>query len=170
MRRLPPACAPLLLLLCSAALLSAADSREARREAAQTASLKVHLLRLHPGEDLLQAIHAYVKEKQIAAGVILTTVGSLTQTTLRLADRRQPTTTTGKREIVSLVGTVEPGGGHLHLSVSDGKGVTLGGHLLEGCKIYTTAEIAIGELPGLRFLREPDPTSGYEELKIEKKP
>ena len=47
-------------------------------------------------------------------------------------------------------------------------GQTFGGHHVEGCPVYTTAEIAIGELPELRLSREPDPSSGFDELKIDK--
>lgn len=153
-----------MMTLLAAALLWAADAPEA----GIAPQMKVHVLRLRPGDDLMQSLVRYVDEKKIRAGIVLTTVGSLTETRLRLADRREPTVRRGKVEIVSLVGTLEPGGGHLHLSVSDGGGATFGGHLLEGCRVYTTAEIAIGELPGLRFTREHDPASGYPELKIRK--
>lgn len=154
---------PLTLLLSTAAILTAEPG-----DSASTAAMKVHVLRLRPGADLLKGITDYVQRNKIAAGIVLTTVGSLTETRLRFANRPEATTKTGKMEIVSLVGTVEPGGGHLHLSASDGNGVTIGGHLMEGCKIYTTAEIAIGELTGLRFQRRHDPASGYPELTIEK--
>ena len=128
--------------------------------------MRIHVIRLRPGDDLLKSIVDYVQRQKIPAGIILTTVGSLTETRLRFANRSEATMKPGKVEIVSLVGTVEPGGGHLHLSVSDGEGVTTGGHLLEGCKVYTTAEIAIGELRGLQFHREHEPASGYPELTI----
>jgi len=164
---LRPAANLLLALAASGALAHPADSRAARREESSTTGMRVHVVRLRAGEDLLKEINAYVQSRRIRAGIILTTVGSLTKTTLRLADRNEATTRTGKVEIVSLAGTVEPGGGHLHLSVSGGDGATFGGHLLEGCIVYTTAEIAIGELSGLRFRREPDKASGYDELKID---
>ena len=137
------------------------------RESATTGTMRVHVLRLRPGQDLLRSLTAFAEEKQIRAGVILTTVGSLNETRLRLANRQDLTTKKGKAEIVSLVGTIDARSAHLHLSVSDGRGRTFGGHLVEGCPIYTTAEIAIGELPELRFSREPDAASGYEELKVD---
>ncbi len=131
--------------------------------------MKIHVVRLRPGDDLLKSIFDYVRRQKIPAGIILTTVGSLTETRLRFANRSEATVKSGKVEIVSLVGTVELGGGHLHLSVSNGEGVTTGGHLMEGCKVYTTAEIAIGELPALQFHREHEPASGYPELTISSK-
>jgi Plants and Prokaryotes Conserved (PCC) domain len=53
-------------------------------------------------------------------------------------------------------GTLTPDGPHLHISVSDGTGKTIGGHLVEGCPIYTTVEIIIGEAEGIAFTRETD--------------
>jgi predicted DNA-binding protein with PD1-like motif len=38
--------------------------------------------------------------------------------------------------------------------------------LLEGCRIYTTAELVIGVLPALVYTREPDLQTGYNELTI----
>jgi predicted DNA-binding protein with PD1-like motif len=65
-----------------------------------------------------------------------------------------------------LTGTLSKHGSHYHISIADGEGRTLGAHLLEGCLIYTTAEIVIGELPGVSFLREMDSATGYDELYI----
>ncbi len=128
--------------------------------------MEVFALRLGPGEDLRAALQKFTTEKKLDAACIVTCVGSLQKTVLRLANQDHHTTFEGKREIVSLVGTLSVTGSHLHLSVSDSTGVTLGGHLVEGCQVYTTAEIIIGVLPAYRFTREPDPKSGYNELKV----
>lgn len=126
-----------------------------------------HVFRLAPGEDLKTSLESYIQEKKINAGIILTTVGSLTHAHLRYANQKQGTELTGPFEIVSLVGTLSANqGSHLHLSLSDSQGKTIGGHLLKGCKVYTTAEIALIELPELLFKREFDPKSGYPELKV----
>ena len=45
----------------------------------------------------------------------------------------------------------------------------IGGHLLEGNRVYTTAEIVIGESTGRRFLRKDDGSTGYKELSVENK-
>ncbi len=71
-----------------------------------------------------------------------------------------------KFEIVSLVGTLSTNGSHLHIALSDSLGNTIGGHLMEGNVIYTTAEIVIGEAEHLVFTRETDPQTTYKELKI----
>ncbi|HEV7474634.1 MAG TPA: DUF296 domain-containing protein [Pyrinomonadaceae bacterium] len=91
---------------------------------------------------------------------------SLQNATIRLADQKEATTFAGKFEIVSLVGTMGQDGVHLHISIADSNGKTIGGHLVDGCLIYTTAEIVIGEARGLTFSREQDEQTGFKELRI----
>jgi len=66
------------------------------------------------------------------------------------------------------VGTLSVNGSHLHLSISDSTGKTIGGHLLDGCKVYTTAEMVIGESKDLIFTREEDGSTPWKELKVKK--
>jgi predicted DNA-binding protein with PD1-like motif len=68
-----------------------------------------------------------------------------------------------------LVGTLCESGLHLHISLSDSNGNMLGGHVLPGCKIYTTAEIVILELCDLLFTREMDAETGFKELIVTNK-
>ena len=72
----------------------------------------------------------------------------------------------GHFEIVSLVGTLSTEGSHVHLSIADSTGKTIGGHLLEGCTIYTTAEIVIAKSNEMHFTREEDGTTPWKELQI----
>ncbi len=132
--------------------------------------MKTYALRLRPGDDLRQQLNAFVQANDLKAGTMLTCVGSLTHVSLRLANQEGATTYHGHFEIVSLVGTLSTQGSHLHLAVSDSKGRTIGGHLLDGCRVYTTAEIVLGELPALVFGRETDPTFGYKELVVQPAP
>jgi hypothetical protein len=61
-------------------------------------------------------------------------------------------------------------GSHIHVAISDGGGVTVGGHLVSGCKIYTTAEIVIASFEDVVYKRELlENDSGYEELVVYKK-
>ena len=136
---------------------------------AVSAAMYTHSFRLRPGQDLKEAIEQVVRKQRIDADVMVSCVGSLTDVVLRLANQENGTTYQGHFEIVSLVGTLSTNGSHLHLAVADSTGRMLGGHLLAGCKIYTTAEIVIGVMPGLTYTREPDPTFGYKELVIRKK-
>ena len=130
---------------------------------------KVYIFRLKPGEDLRRSIEAIVKEKNIKAGWINTCVGSLTDYTIRFANQQKGTTGSGHFEIISLTGTVSVNGSHLHISISDSNGITIGGHLLEGCKIYTTAEIVLGYTTAYEFIRKKDGTTEWEELQVKEK-
>ncbi len=125
-----------------------------------------HAFRLLPGQDLKQSIELYVKQHQIAAGWIATCVGSLTEYEIRFANQEKSYSDKGHFEIVSLVGTVSVNGSHLHVSLSDSTGKTIGGHLMEGCKIYTTAEIVIGESKEHVFARTKDGSTPWQELEV----
>lgn len=134
-----------------------------------TQNMTVHALRLHPGQDLKRELDAFAKAQNLQAGFIITGVGSLRKVAIRPANQTEALLREAKFEIVSLVGTLSPDGSHLHISLSDGTGATIGGHLLEGNEVYTTAEIVIGEAEQLRFARELDPNTTYKELTIKKR-
>lgn len=130
-------------------------------------SSTAHAFRLKPGQDLKKEILQYVTEKQIKAGWIGTCVGSLTQYNIRYANQPEGNTGSGHFEIVSLTGTVSINGSHIHISVSDSTGKTIGGHLLDSNIIYTTAEIVIQSSDDFNFKREKDGSTEWEELKVE---
>lgn len=131
--------------------------------------VKTHAFRLKPGQDLKQSIQKFVTDNQISAGWISTAVGSLTQYTIRFANQPEGSSDSGHFEILSLTGTVSINGSHLHISISDSTGKTIGGHLMDGCSIYTTAEIVILSTDEYIFKREKDGTTPWEELQVEKK-
>ena len=108
-----------------------------------------------------------MKQNSIEAGCVLSSVGSLTHATLRLANREYYNEYEGHFEIVSMTGTVSVHGSHVHVAISDGDGVTTGGHLVSGCKIYTTAEIVLAVFDNVVYKRELlENDSGYEELAV----
>jgi predicted DNA-binding protein with PD1-like motif len=72
----------------------------------------------------------------------------------------------GPMEIVSLTGTLGPDGMHVHISLARADGACIGGHLVSGCIVHTTAELVIGALEGAEFRRQPDPVTGYAELSV----
>ena len=131
--------------------------------------MKIFALRLKPNQDLKESIKNFVTSNNIEAGFILTTVGSLKQATLRFANQTDSKVLQDKFEIVSLVGTLSTHGIHLHISISDKDGKTIGGHLEKGCLIYTTAEIVIGVSEDFIFVRTVDENTGYKELEIQPK-
>ena len=131
--------------------------------------MKAHTFRLKPAQDLFDSIEEFVKQNNIQAGCVLSSVGSLTHATLRLANRSHYNEYEGHFEIVSMTGTVSIHGSHIHVAISDGDGVTIGGHLVSGCKIYTTAEIVIAEFEDVVYKRELfENDSGDEELVVYK--
>lgn len=128
--------------------------------------MKTFAIRLRPKQDLKEELIRFTKEKNISAGIVLTCVGSLRRATLRMADETITKDFEKRFEIVSLVGTLSPNGVHLHIALSDETGSTIGGHVKEGCLIYVTAEMVIGELEDVAFSRELDKETGFKELKI----
>ena len=129
-------------------------------------NISSYAIRLKPGQDLKESIQQLVEQKNIKAGWISTCAGSLTQYNIRFANQPDSSTDKGHFEIVSLTGTVSVNGSHLHISISDSTGKTIGGHLMEGCKIYTTAEMVILSTDQYEFKREKDGTTPWDELQI----
>jgi len=128
---------------------------------------KYFAFRIQPGQDLRQSLQKFVNEHKLQAAFVQTSVGSLTQVKLRFANQTKETILKGHFEIVSLAGTLsKEGGSHLHISVADETGKTLGGHLLDGSLVYTTAEVVLGELMDLKFTRTTDPKTTFKELSI----
>jgi uncharacterized protein len=133
---------------------------------------EVHVFRLSKGKDLKKSIASYCTTHSIHAGLLISCAGSLTGIRIRLAQNDEVLDVhdgVNMWEIVSLSGTVSVSNQiHLHISLADGEGQVIGGHLMDGCEIFTTAEIGILSLNDVKFRREIDEETGYKELKIEK--
>ncbi len=127
---------------------------------------KTYAIRLKPGADLKKSIQSFVNDKRLHAAWMVTCAGSLTTYNIRFANQQTSATGEGHFEIVSLGGTLSDKGSHLHISISDSTGKTIGGHLLEGNIVYTTAEIIIQSSDEFIFTREKDGTTEWEELQI----
>jgi predicted DNA-binding protein with PD1-like motif len=128
-----------------------------------------------------------IPKERCSSLFVMTAVGSLCDATLRLAnasksneqtDENSPLLNSGgstgtndirrwknqRFEVVSLVGTFSRGGEcHLHISLADENGSTIGGHLMEGV-VFTTLEVVLGSIDGVSFTREMDFETGYKEL------
>jgi predicted DNA-binding protein with PD1-like motif len=132
--------------------------------------MRVHAFRLTPRTDLKAELARFTETQPLRAGFILSCVGSLSHARLRMpgvpgvADifriYKEP------MEIVSLMGTLSPDGLHIHISLSRRGGRCIGGHLVSGCIVNTTAEIVIGEATDMEFHRLTDPATGYAELSV----
>jgi len=128
---------------------------------------RIHVLRLLPGEDVRVQLAQWCTAQGIEAAVVLSAVGSLSTANLRYGGRSNGSTTTGDLEVCSLSGTLSKHGLHLHLAIADADGHMVGGHLLEGCVVRTTLEVAINELGGVRLKRALDERTGFSELQPE---
>lgn len=121
--------------------------------------------RLTKGMDLKEEIEKYSINNNIS-GVLISSVGCLNKLVIRLADGESILKKDGNFEIVSITGTLSPDGVHIHISVSDEFGNTIGGHLKNGCIVNTTAEICLIVFDNIKFGRKFDETTGYDELVV----
>lgn len=142
-----------------------------------------HCFRLRPGDNLMPSLKqaasiilSRIPNQLCGSAFVITAVGSLQEVTLRLANASRTDGQDGngencikrypnKRfEIVSLTGTFSRDDGcHIHLSLSDAEGNTVGGHLIDGV-VFTTVEVVLGTADGVKFVREMDKETGYKEL------
>jgi predicted DNA-binding protein with PD1-like motif len=129
--------------------------------------------RLHRGQDVKASIEAFVREQKISAGAIISAVGCLSQARLRMADatsdKQEVRDYNQPLEVVSLIGNVGQERMHLHLALSDANGKVVGGHMKDGCIVDTTLELVIAVDDSLEFSEEPDPRTGFGELKISRR-
>jgi uncharacterized protein len=127
-------------------------------------------LRLSPGADLRAALQVALAERGVQAACVVSGIGSLRPARLRLAGAQDAFEIEGDCEILTLAGTLSPDGPHLHMSVADAQGGVVGGHVLPGCIVRTTAELLVAWLDGWAFAREHDAATGYAELVVRRDP
>ena len=128
--------------------------------------MKTHVFRLRRGSDLLKALQEYARTRRIAAGTVVSGVGCVTRARVRDASGVTVRELNEPLEIVSLMGTLSAARTHLHIALAREDLTVLGGHLMEGCIVNTTAEVVLLELDGVRFGAERDGETGYDELAI----
>ncbi|MEA4911376.1 MAG: PPC domain-containing DNA-binding protein [Oscillospiraceae bacterium] len=120
--------------------------------------------RLRRGEDLLAEIERLARENHIAAGVVLSAVGCVSEARVRDASGIAIRHIAQPCEIVSMTGTVSAVRTHLHIALSKEDLSTVGGHLAEGCIVNTTCELVIGVLDAYAHGVEQDAHTGYDKL------
>jgi hypothetical protein len=123
-------------------------------------------IRLAPGQDVRKALEAAVASRGCRAAFVVAGIGSLSEVRVRFAGREHPRHRVADLEILTLTGTVDAHGSHLHASLSGPDGEVFGGHLAYGCMVRTTAEVLLALLDEWAFSREPDAATGYDELVI----
>lgn len=111
----------------------------------QVQALRTIRVQLQPGEDLRRSVEELAVQQQ-ATGFVLGVVGNLSQAVFQCPGRSQPTVLRGELEIISLQGTLDPEGGHLHLSLSDTGCQVWGGHLEPGSLVLKGVDLLVGLL------------------------
>lgn len=127
---------------------------------------KTHCFRLTRGQDLFDDIAEYAKQHNIRAAVVLSAVGCVYAYRIRDASGVNMREGEMRAEILSLMGTVSQSGLHIHIGLAGEDTLAFGGHLTQGCKVNTTAEIVLLEIEDTLFTRELDASTGYDELVI----
>ena len=105
--------------------------------------MKTHVFRLRRGSDLLKALQEYARTRRIAAGTVVSGVGCVTRARVRDASGVTVRELNEPLEIVSLMGTLSTARTHLHIALAREDLTVLGGHLMEGCIVNTTAEVVL---------------------------
>lgn len=127
---------------------------EVQRRKHHVSTLLVHVLTLHQGEDLLLTLKGYVQQQRIEAGTVLSCGGQLSQVAYRTPGSGEAISQPGPCTILSLIGTLSLENLQLNLMIAQADGRVIGGHLAEGCRVGTAAEIILGDMGHLRFSRE----------------
>lgn len=128
--------------------------------------MEYFVFRLKRGDDLKRSIMNYCEENKITSGAIVTAVGCVSEVRIRKADGVNEYFEVKDYELVSLTGTISEQGPHLHVSFSDVRLNTIGGHLLDGTIVNTTMEIVLMKFDKYRLTRSPDEETGYDELEV----
>ncbi|CAL4128412.1 unnamed protein product [Meganyctiphanes norvegica] len=102
-------------------------------------NLKVHILRLTPGQEVRSSLEEFVKSSVPNGAFVITCCGSIKSATLRLAS--YPDGSTNK---------------------------VIGGHVMGDLTVQTTMEVTLGEATSLMLSREHDDATGYDELVVNK--
>ncbi len=136
-----------------------------------SSAIRVFPLRLSPNMDVLSHIRTLINKNGLRSVFIMTCVGSVKAVRLRMANSTDTIDLKTEHEIVSLVGTFDSEGAHIHGSFSNRTGQVIGGHVMHDYPmiVYTTVEIMLAECENVIFTREMDYESGYPELVINKK-
>ena len=131
---------------------------------------EIVVVRLAYGELLLESIEEICRQRKIRDGVILTGFGSLTDIAVsgavgasfpprKFYQRTRPRGV----EILGMAGVIANYHVHCHLVLSD-RNQAFGGHLEQGCRVLSLAEIALMRVSGIKLARLVDATTGQKLL------
>ena len=125
---------------------------------------RIHIVRVDPGEDVLESVQRFLKEAGVRQAVVLGGYGTLASYHLHwVTHNRIPTENVFRRgeggiEILAMNGLVVDGEPHIHVALSTPEGA-FGGHLEPGCLAYVLCEVFFGEVEGVPLSRQRVPIS-----------
>ncbi len=125
---------------------------------------RIHIMRVDPGEDVLESIRSFLKEAGVQQAVVLGGYGTLAAYHLHwVTHNRIPTDNLFRRgeggiEILAMNGLVVDGAPHIHVALSTPDGA-FGGHLEPGCIAYVLCEVFFAEIEGVALSRVRVPVS-----------
>lgn len=156
-----------------AAIFDSSDwkTRKPRYDVAEARIGRMLCIRMAPGDDLYGTTLKICREKGVKAGIIVSAAASLQKAVLRNVwkfpdpfpitdDCRIFTPLNGPLELLQMSGNItQTEGGepylHAHVTISLGRpeATCFGGHLVEGCTIFSTCEMVLAELEDIAFMR-----------------
>ena len=120
---------------------------------------RIHILRVDPGEDVLDSVQRFLDQTGIRQAVVLGGYGTLAAYHLHwVTHNRIPTETAfgrgyGGIEILAMNGLVVDGTPHIHVALSTPDGA-FGGHLEQGCIAYVLCEVFLAAVEGTTLSRQ----------------
>ena len=136
---------------------------------------RVIAARIHPDQDVLEAIEAVCLKHNLRCGQITTSIGSLRRVALHYVSRIVPTKEEGYNtrvvwegpySLLSGQGLVSPGDSpgrlniHYHAVISGQEDVIYGGHIEPGTITLTTLDLFVTEALDIDITRGIDPQTG----------
>jgi predicted DNA-binding protein with PD1-like motif len=115
---------------------------------------RLFVVRLEPGDDILEGLNRFVDEKSIKNAAIINGVGSAARYHLHVVETTNLPPgniyfkADGAFDILSVAGLVMSGRVHAHITLSDDR-QTYGGHLETGCEVLTFCIVMIQETPDM---------------------
>ena len=128
-------------------------------EFASLSPKRILILRIDPGEDVLESIQKFLQEANVRQAVVLGGYGTLAAYHIHwVTHNRIPTDNAfgrgeGGIEILSMNGLVVDGEPHIHVVLSTQEGA-FGGHLEPGCTAYVVCEVFFAEVEGVALSRQ----------------
>lgn len=123
---------------------------------------RVIVERFRSGEDILEGLTDLVRRNNISAGSF-TALGAVDKACVgffRGNGEYSQIQMNGPLEILSCIGNVSLKEGapfvHTHITMSDDKGRTYGGHVMPGCVVGATFEVTLHAYTGMDLRRERD--------------